>query len=155
LVFDYAYDSGEEWEEEPMGEDVVDDGEDEDGDDDDQDSDLDSWLVGDDEEIELAEGPQDSSPPPVFDLPPLPKRKAEDSEHKSTKKRKVVVPLMPFAKGPVWESTIGQPNYEPFNPYAIRFFNGDYFEPVPGDFIDHIHRYTFSNRPICLCFELS
>ena len=125
LVFDYGHDSGEEWEEEAMGEDVVEDGEDEDGDDDDRDSDMESWLVDDDEEIDLAEGTQGTSPPPVFDLPPLPKRKAEDSERKSTKKRKVVIPLMPFAKGPVWESTIGQSDYEPFNPYAIRFFNGE------------------------------
>ena len=126
LVFDYSNDSGEEWEEEPLGEDVVDDGDEEDGEDDDGDSDLDSWLVDDDDELGLTGLSRGSSPPPTFNAPapPVPKRKAEDPGQKSGKKRKVVVPLVPFAKGPVWESTIGQPEYEPFNPYKIRLFNG-------------------------------
>ena len=125
LVFDYAYDSGEEWEEEPAGEDVVDDGEEEDGDADEQDSDLDSWLVDDDDEPDL-ELLGRASPPPLFDGPhmPPPKRKAEDSANKVEKKRKVVVPLVPFVKGPVFETTIGQCPYEPFRPYAIRLLNG-------------------------------
>ena len=130
LVFDYSYDSGEEWEEEPAGEDVADDAEEEDGEADEQDSDLESWLVDDDEEPDMA-ALVDASPPPLFDdgflpLPPLPpKRKAEvDGEKKIGKKRKVVVPLVPFAKGPMFETTIGQCEYEPFRPYAIQRFNG-------------------------------
>ncbi|KAF9476322.1 hypothetical protein BDN70DRAFT_882568 [Pholiota conissans] len=124
LVFDYAYDSGEEWEEEPAGEDVVDNGDEEDGDADEQDSDLDSWLVDDDEEPDL-ELLSRSSPPPLFDLSntPVPKRKAEDPEKKIGKKRKVVVPLVPFAKGPIFETTIGHCEYEPFRPYSIQLLN--------------------------------
>jgi len=129
LVFDYAYDSGEEWEEEPVGEDVVDDGEDEDGDDNDRDSDMDDWLVDDDEGPDLIELSRASSPRPIVDapapVPSPPKRKVDDGERKSSKKRKVVVPLVPFAKGPLWESTIGQPDYELFNSYTIRLFNGE------------------------------
>lgn len=129
LVFDYAYDSGEEWEEEPIGEDVVDDGEDEDGDDNEQDSDMDDWLVDDDEGQDLVERSRASSPRPIVGIPVAvpspPKRKVDDGDRKSSKKRKVVVPLMPFAKGPLWESTIGQPDYEPFNSYTIRLFNGE------------------------------
>lgn len=126
LAFDYSYDSGEEWEEEPMGEDVVDDGDEEDGEDDGGDSDLDSWLVDDDDELDstgLSRGP---SPPLALDTPELPisKRKAEDGGQRSSKKRKVVVALVPFVKGPVWESTVGQPEYETFNSYKIRLFNG-------------------------------
>jgi chromatin assembly factor 1 subunit A len=127
LVFDYGYDSGEEWEQESVvGEEVEDDGKDEDGDAEDADSDLDSWLVDDDEVPDTAMlDHQNSPPPPFFDFPNVhPKRKAEDTERKIGKKRKVVVPLVPFAKGPVWESTIGVSQYEPFKPYAIQLFNG-------------------------------
>lgn len=127
LVFDYAYDSGEEWEEEPVGEDVVEDGEEEEGEGDEPDSDLDSWLVDDDEEPDMTMLARNSSPPPLLDFPTTmapPKRKAEDGERKIGKKRKVVVPLVPFAKGPIYESTIGQCHYEPFKPYAIQLFNG-------------------------------
>lgn len=128
LVFDYGYDSGEEWEEESVvGEEVEDDGKDEDGDAEDADSDLDSWLVDDDESPDTALlDHRNSSPPPFLDLPnaPPPKRKAEDTERKIGKKRKVVIPLVPFAKGTVWESTVGVCQYEPFKPYAIQLFNG-------------------------------
>lgn len=129
LIFDYAYDSGEEWEDEPAGEDVVDDAEEEDADGDEQDSDLDSWLVDDDDEPDLEELGR-SSPPPLFDGPHalLPKRKADDSDNKIGKKRKVVIPLVPFVKGPVYETTVGQCQYEPFKPYAIRLMNGNYLE---------------------------
>jgi chromatin assembly factor 1 subunit A len=127
LVFDYAYDSGGEWEDEPIGDDVVDDGEDEDRDDEERDSDMDDWLVDDDEEQNLVALSRNSSPPPIVELPvpSPPKRKADDGERKLSKKRKVVVHLVPFAKGPMWESIIGQPEYEPFNSYTIRLFNGE------------------------------
>ena len=134
LVFDYGYDSGEEWEEEPVGDadDVVDDGEEEEGDGDEPDSDLESWLVDDDNEPEISIHDKNSPSPPL-DLTvtaPILKRKADDTEKKGGKKRKVVLPLTPFAKGPVWESTIGQCNYDPFNPYRIQLFNGIFLSPV-------------------------
>lgn len=126
LVFDYNYDSGEEWEQEIPGDadDVVDDGEDEDEDGDPPDSDLDSWLVDDDEEhnISLEDG---NMPPVIPDLPvQTMKRKAEDSEKKLGKRRKVVIPLVPFAKGPCWESPIGHCEHDFLKPYQIQVFNG-------------------------------
>jgi len=128
VEFDYNYDSGEDWEEEPMGDvdDVLqDDGED--GDSEEADSDLDSWLVDDDEEPETYQAVRDASPPgfPDFsDMPPPPlKRKAVEPD-KKVKKRKVVVPLIPFSKGPYWETRIGECEYEPFNSYRIQLFNG-------------------------------
>jgi hypothetical protein len=157
LVFDYAYDSGEEWEEEPIGEDVVDDVEDEDGDDEERDSDMDDWLVDDDEEQDLTQLSRVSTPLPIVDIPvpSPPKRKVEEGERKSSKKRKVVVPLQPFAKGPVWESTIGQPKYEPFCPYTIRLFNGECCKVwSSSDFLE-IFRYPISYRSLHLCFKLS
>ncbi|KAH9484042.1 Chromatin assembly factor 1 subunit A [Psilocybe cubensis] len=136
LVFDYAYDSGEEWEEEPVGEDVVDDGDEEDVDGDEQDSDLDSWLVDDDEDPNLALL-HDSSPPPILDFPTSApsKRKADEGERKIGKRRKVVVPLVPFAKGPVLETVIGQCDYEPFRPYAIQLFNDTPLSIDPFTFV--------------------
>ncbi|TFK42940.1 hypothetical protein BDQ12DRAFT_677051 [Crucibulum laeve] len=134
LVFDYSYDSGEEWEEEPAGDadDVVEDAEDEDGEED-PDSDLDSWLVDDDEEPEVS---LDDAPPIDFPTQP-PKRKAEDAENKLGKKRKVVVPLVPFSKGPYWEKTIGRCDYDPFKPYRIQLFNDTPFPINPFTFVSN------------------
>jgi len=127
-VFDYGYDSGEEWEDEAAGDvdDVIDDVDDEDVDAEDVDSDLDSWLIDDDvEEAGLPVGDQESSPPPMLGFPvQSTKRKAEENENKSGKKRKVVLPLVPFAKGPYWESSIGQCESDFFEPYRIQMFNG-------------------------------
>ncbi|KAL4077340.1 chromatin assembly factor 1 subunit A-domain-containing protein [Scleroderma yunnanense] len=126
LARDYAYDSGEEWEDEDVSQadDVVDDAEDDDADGDEPDSDLDSWLVDDEEmEVPLALDPRDLSPS-FIDVPiPSSKRKAEGRDKQLVKKRKVVVPLVPFAKGPCWESVVGQSDYEPFEAYRIQFFN--------------------------------
>lgn len=125
---DYTYDSGEEWEEEGGGDDVVEDAEDEDAGAEEEDSDLDSWLV-DDDDVEDPGTPIDEreSSPGLLDMPPLPpKRKSGEGEGaKNGKRRKVVVPLVPFTKGPCWETTVGQCEYEPFNPYKIQLFNGN------------------------------
>jgi len=135
IANDYAYDSGEEWgeEEEGGGDDVL-GGSDDERDDEEESDDLDGWLVdGDDEEavtpIEEREGLD------AFPFPPVPegskvKRKAgkereADTESKS-KKRKAVVPLVPFIKGPCWETAIGECDYEPFNQYRIQLFNGGF-----------------------------
>lgn len=127
VELDYGYDSGEDWEEEPNedADDVVADGEDDEGDADDQDSDMDDWLVDDDGDPGTPLEERMASPLlPDIPLPAIPKRKAEDAEKKLAKKRKVVVPLVPFAKGPCWESSIGECEYEPFRPYQMRLFNG-------------------------------
>ncbi|KAG9318534.1 chromatin assembly factor 1 subunit A-domain-containing protein [Chiua virens] len=83
LARDYGYDSGEEWEDEGMGDadDVVDDAEDDEQDPEDADSDLDSWLDDDDDENRspLDLDLDDLSPPLDLSMPP-PKRKAEDTE---------------------------------------------------------------------------
>jgi chromatin assembly factor 1 subunit A len=130
VAMDYAYDSGEEWEEEKGdADDVVEDGEDEEAGEEDGDSDLDSWLVDDDEVVEVIEDEMEGYDVFLSPLPPLPapvkKRKTGDDEDKKLgKKRKVVVPLVPFAKGPFWEKSIGQCEYDSFKPYKIQLFNG-------------------------------
>ncbi|KAJ4001415.1 chromatin assembly factor 1 subunit A-domain-containing protein [Lentinula boryana] len=127
LEFDYGYDSGEEWEEEPAGDadDVMDDAEDDATED--QDSDVDDWLV-DDDEVE------ESLPTGELELAGSPKRKADDAHINTTKKRKVVVPLVPFARGPCWETSIGQTE-STFRPFRIRLLNDTPFPVDPFTFV--------------------
>ena len=136
VALDYAYDSGEEWEEEGTGDadDVVEGAEDDDAVTE-ADSDLDSWLVDDDDvgEIGTPLEEKEADPlPAVLNFPA--KRKAEDGERKIEKKRKMVVPLIPFAKGPCWESDVGHCTYEPFQPYQIQLFNGE--QPIINHALD-------------------
>jgi chromatin assembly factor 1 subunit A len=104
----------------------MDDAEDDDADGEDPDSDLDSWLVDDDEELDgpIMVDERELSPSLLPDLPPRTgKRKSDDTEKKTEKKRKVVIPLVPFSKGPCWEQAIGQ--CEDFMaPFRIQLFNG-------------------------------
>lgn len=133
IAIDYAYDSGAEWgeEEEGVGDDVLGDSDDE-RDDEEESDDLDGWLVdGEGEEVatpvEEREG-LESFPFPLVPESSKSKRKAGKEKEKDAdgkaKKRKVVVPLLPFVKGPCWETEIGECAYEPFNPYRIQLFNG-------------------------------
>jgi chromatin assembly factor 1 subunit A len=128
VALDYGYDSGLEWDEEDAnGDNVDEEGEDEDGEGvDESDSDLDSWLV-DDDEVEEAVGEQrELSPSAFLDVPLPPKRRQKEPENprKLEKKRKVVSPLLPFAKGPCWEEEIGSCAYGAFKSYKIHLFNG-------------------------------
>lgn len=120
VAIDYSYDSSEEWEEENPGDadDIADDNDDEDEGDPGGDSDADSWLV-DDDDVE-AVAPMDE-----IDEPPLPKRRLEGTNGASSSyKKRRVVPLVPFVKGPVWDPAITRTVEEVFTPFRIRFFNG-------------------------------
>ncbi|KZP20865.1 hypothetical protein FIBSPDRAFT_1044651 [Athelia psychrophila] len=137
LALDYAYDSGEEWEDEgnDNADDVVEGAEDDDVASE-ADSDLDSWLVSDDEVEEIAPpsvDPELDAPAATLNFPT--KRKADDGERKIGKKRKVVIPLVPFVKGPCWESAVGQCSYEPFEPYRIQLFNDTPYPINPFTFV--------------------
>ncbi|OCH95613.1 hypothetical protein OBBRIDRAFT_883869 [Obba rivulosa] len=141
VALDYTYDSGEEWEEESgEADDVVEDAEDEDVGEE-QDSDLDGWLVDDDDAdpgtpIEDREASPGAFPIDFPSLPPAPsKRKPGEESSAQSKKRKVVVPLVPFTKGPSWESTIGHCDYEPFNAYRIQLFNDTPYPIDPFTFV--------------------
>ncbi|KAG2349564.1 hypothetical protein BDR05DRAFT_1055214 [Suillus weaverae] len=136
LARDYGYDSGEEWEDEGAADaDNVDDDEDEEGDGEEGDSDLESWLVDDDEIEEVVPDDRDLSPS-LLDIPlPPPKRKAEPLSKQPEKKRKIVVPLVPYTKGPLWESVIGQCEYDPFKIYRIQLFNDTPYPIDPFTFV--------------------
>jgi chromatin assembly factor 1 subunit A len=144
VALDYSCDSGEEWEgeEEGAGDDVADDDEDgPDAGDDDDDSDADSWLV-DDDSVDNVTLPDLDRASPFSDISlggmsidmravsptlSLKKRKGAQVEEKpkGDKKRKVVVPLIPYTKGPYWETEVGVCEYAPFEEYRIRLFNGE------------------------------
>ena len=47
------------------------------------------------------------------------------------KRRRVVIPLVPFSKGPEWERMVGRCTYEPFNAYRIQLFNGKHISCSP------------------------
>ncbi|KAE9406423.1 hypothetical protein BT96DRAFT_915389 [Gymnopus androsaceus JB14] len=139
LEIEYGYDSGEDWEEESAGDadDVMDDAADEDVTED-RDSDIDDWLVDDEEAEEGVDGRPRSRSRSVSPLVSLvPKRKADDVGPKAAKKRKVVVPLVPFAKGPCWETSIGQGN-NAFNSYRIRLLNDTPFPIDPFTFVSEV-----------------
>jgi len=100
---------------------VADDNDDDDEGDVGEDSDADSWLVDDDNNDDAeAVAPVDGPDPP-----PLPKRRLEGTSGagNSYKKRRVV-PLVPFVRGPVWDPSIAKTVEEVFIPFRVRFFNG-------------------------------
>lgn len=158
VAVDYAYDSGEEWagEEEGGGDDLA-ELSDDDKDDDEGSDEMDGWLVDEDEE-EVATPIDEREGLEAFPFPPPPelgkgKRKAEVKEQgkesvgdgAKAKKRKVVVPLVPFSKGPCWESEIGNCEYDPFKQYRIHLFNGMH-QKFPRTSLQLTHfscRYTF------------
>ncbi|EJD52907.1 hypothetical protein AURDEDRAFT_157461 [Auricularia subglabra TFB-10046 SS5] len=139
-VFNYEYDSEEDWEEEPeegTGE-AIDDAMSVDSGDDDDD-DADSWLAPDDEVEEL-----EGSPPPLDDDPflapsPAPvastsssaakpletrKRKAATSARDDGKKKRKVVPLVPWIKGPFWEESRAKKDVPAaLRAYRLRLLN--------------------------------
>lgn len=120
VVIDYSYDSSEEWEEETPGEadDIADDNDDDDEGDAEDDSDADSWLVDDNDTEAIA--PMDQ-----VDTVTLSKRRFEGTAGASGScKKRRVVPLVPFVKGPVWDPAITKTVEEVFTPFRVRFFNG-------------------------------
>ncbi|TFY78564.1 hypothetical protein EWM64_g5445 [Hericium alpestre] len=142
VAIDYAYDSGEEWGEEEAGGDDLAEMSDEDKDEDEGSSDIDDWLV-DDDEVEAVTPIEEREGMDAFPFPPLPeqakgKRKQDavkQPEEIKAKKRKLVVPLMPFTKGPCWENQIGKCEYDPFKQYRIQFFNDTPYPIDPFTFV--------------------
>ncbi|KIY51040.1 hypothetical protein FISHEDRAFT_38332, partial [Fistulina hepatica ATCC 64428] len=134
VEFDYGYDSGEDWAEDQEDADDVFNDED-DAPNDEVDSDLDSWLVDDDEvEGEISSIREGSLDDIEIDDSVFRKRKAEDDNKMAQKKRKIV-PLAPYAKGPCWEERIGHCSFLPFEPYRIQLFNDAPFPIDPFTFV--------------------
>lgn len=102
----------------------MDDDEDDDEPDAGEDSDADSWLVDDHGGEEDEDDDMESvDPMDKVDPTPHPKRHLEGSGPGTSHKKRRVVRLVPFVRGPVWDPAITN-TVEVFSPYRIRFFNG-------------------------------
>lgn len=128
VAFDYSYDSGEEWEEEPDdAEEVLSSaGSDEEEDAGSETEELDDWLVGDDEvEYEPGAVPDVQSRSMSPSLPNGGKRKleVEKEKEKDNKKRRTVKALVPYSSGPHWEDSVGDCQDHLKN-YRIQLLNG-------------------------------
>ena len=124
-VFDYSYDSGDDWEEEEEGgEDILSDVDSE-GEGVEEDEDDDGFLVPDDEveSIAASVAPSRSPSPSALHGNSRTKRKAE-ANGGARKRRQITGPLIPFSKGPCYEDEFGRCEYEPFHAFQIRLLNG-------------------------------
>ncbi|KAF8520215.1 hypothetical protein BU17DRAFT_89212 [Hysterangium stoloniferum] len=130
-AFNYELDSDAEWEEEEIGDEV--DSVDDTLDDDEISSvasDLVDWLVeGDEVEVEPLATKEGTIPLTSI----TGKRKTIDNREALIKRRRVV-PLIPFQKGPAWEYELGTCTYEPFSCMRIQSFNDITFPLDPFTF---------------------
>jgi chromatin assembly factor 1 subunit A len=119
-----------DWEEENAEEDINEGAEEEEesGDDEDDNSLLGDWLVGDDE-IEFVD---DGSGSPVkttgddVHASMLDKQaRAKEAYEQAVAKRKVEK-VVPFTKGPIWETQYGKVEWVGFEAYRICFLNGGF-----------------------------
>ncbi|KAK8861567.1 hypothetical protein IAR55_002389 [Kwoniella newhampshirensis] len=133
-IFDYSYDSGDDWQDDEGGEDVDDFGDgapkedDEDDDVDDEDEgEFDDWLddaedvefTPADGELEDADGLVAITALATTDQTRLPMRVVK----KSRDVPKKVVKLTPTWKGPLWEQEIGEEGSEGMEGYRIQLLN--------------------------------
>lgn len=120
-VFDYSYDSGDDWQEEEEGGDDVDEPVEEEGDDDavtEDEGEFDDWL--------------DNTEDPVFaGGPAADVVMTEQPSQPSSPKKKVpvkrITKLTPTWQGPLWERVIAEP-MEGLDEYRIQLLNGEFSE---------------------------
>ncbi|KAG8987771.1 hypothetical protein FRB90_003156, partial [Tulasnella sp. 427] len=137
VAFDYSYDSGEEWEEEPEdAEEVLSSA----GSEEEEDvgsEEEDDWLVGDDEiEYEAGAVPEQHSRSISPSLSNGAKRKleVEKEKEKESKKRRIVKALVPYSTGPHWEDSVGDcPDH--LRNYRIQLLNDTPFPIDPFTFV--------------------
>lgn len=117
-VFDYSYDSGDDWQEEEEGGDDIDQPAEEEADEDavsEDEGEFDDWL--------------DNAEDPVFaSAPDGDVVMAEPTSHPASPKKRVpvkrITKLTPTWQGPVWESVIAEPT-EGLDEYRIHLLNGE------------------------------
>ncbi|KAI7951240.1 hypothetical protein MJO28_006924 [Puccinia striiformis f. sp. tritici] len=136
-LLDYDYDSEADWNEEDVeGEDLEqqsDGGQDEEGGEG-MSSDLgdsgdeDGWLVGDDDEIEVVDDSENHAHNRALDV------NTDQLDHhqlgkqnkiniKGPTRRKIVGPLIPLVKGPIWEDSLGILSNPIFESFRIQMIN--------------------------------
>lgn len=145
-LLNYEYDSEGDWEEEEEEGEDLEEEEDEEGE---AMSEVDSedggWLVDDDEPVE-GEGDESmeldddimfvGATGELAAVSEARRKKALEKKRSATKegakKRKLVGPLVPIVKGPLWEKELGQVESETLQPFRIQFLNGAPKLPAVG-----------------------
>ncbi|PLW17416.1 hypothetical protein PCANC_00880 [Puccinia coronata f. sp. avenae] len=130
-LLDYEYDSEADWnEEDAEGEDLEqnsDGGNEEGGDGMSSelgDSDEDGWLVGDDEDIEMIDDGENEASNRMLDVQIDDHQLAKQNKKISgPTRRKIVGPLIPVVKGPIWEDTLGLVSASMFECFRIQMIN--------------------------------
>lgn len=124
-MFDYSYDSGDDWEEEEEGGEEILSDVDSEGEGMEDDDDDDGFLVPDDEveSISASRAASRSPSPSASHAPSRAKRKVVGGDG-VRKRRQITSPLIPFSKGPCYENEIGRCDYEPFQAFQIQLLNG-------------------------------
>lgn len=125
-IFDYSYDSGDDWQDDDEGEDVDNFGgeknlEEEDEDEDEEDEgEFDDWL-DDSEDVEAAQ-------PDSMDVDDArePEKLSRGVKKLKEQPIKRIVKLVPTWKGPVWENRIGEKGTEGLESYRIQLLNGEW-----------------------------
>nr|XP_019050366.1 hypothetical protein I302_00796 [Kwoniella bestiolae CBS 10118]OCF29296.1 hypothetical protein I302_00796 [Kwoniella bestiolae CBS 10118] len=133
-IFDYSYDSSDDWVDDEGGEDVDDfgDGEpkedEEDEDEDEDDGEFDDWL-DDAEDVEFTpvDGDDPLAGPEQARLPMKVVKKSRDVPKK-------VVKLTPSWKGPIWETSIGEEGTDGMEGYRIQLLNDTPYSIDPFTF---------------------
>ncbi|OCF43387.1 hypothetical protein I317_02827 [Kwoniella heveanensis CBS 569] len=125
-IFDYSYDSGDDWQDDEGGEDVDDFGEnqearedEEDEEDDEDEGEFDDWL-DDSEDVEFTPAEGEVHGLGGMDQSRLPMKVVKKSRDAPPKK---VVKLTPTWKGPIWESRIGEEGTDGLDGYRIQLLN--------------------------------
>ncbi|KAH9813806.1 chromatin assembly factor 1 subunit A-domain-containing protein [Melampsora americana] len=122
-LLDYDYDSEADWVEDDLegedleGSDLGKNGDESEGETGLDESDEDGWLVGDDDEIELELN--DMEDQVMEELEAI----GKTSNTVGVKRRKIVGPLVPVVKGPIWEKRLGDVDVPMFEPFRIQFIN--------------------------------
>lgn len=127
VAFDYSYDSGEEWEDEGDGDDLLSaHGSDVDATSDVASDEMEGWLVDDDDVGDPGTPLSEREGSPSLPLPQelQVKRKPEIDKLKKEAKKRKVVPLVPFVRESRPEERIGECEDEVFRPFRIQLFNG-------------------------------
>lgn len=128
-IFDYSYDSGDDWQDDEGGDDVDDfdemAGQDDEEEEDGSEGEFDDWL-DDAEDVPYVPTEVDEDIPvpiaaPVMDQTRLPMK----VEKKTREVAKRVVKITPFWKGPMWEKVIGE-WIEGMEGYRLQLLNGEF-----------------------------
>lgn len=131
-MFDYTYDSGDDWEEDEGGEDVDDFGEakpdeeeDVDDEEEEEDDEFADWLDDEEEGDDAGYAPipvDDDHDPLLHAAPTSRQERLPVNPIKKADKPRKIVKVTPWFRGPIWENEIGKQTE--FAEYRLQLLNG-------------------------------